>query len=77
MNQVMEELENERWARLPAVTNNDTLHSVGFLFLAMIGRLSLKNAILCVAKPENSQNLKEKIMVLLAVWFLLFSLSLS
>uniref|UniRef100_A0A8C0SUL2 F-BAR and double SH3 domains protein 2 n=1 Tax=Canis lupus familiaris TaxID=9615 RepID=A0A8C0SUL2_CANLF len=27
MNQVMEELENERWARLPAVTNNDTLHS--------------------------------------------------
>ncbi|KAF3830117.1 hypothetical protein GH733_001542, partial [Mirounga leonina] len=29
MNQVMEELENERWARLPAVTNNGTLHSVG------------------------------------------------
>uniref|UniRef100_A0A8C0SW60 F-BAR and double SH3 domains protein 2 n=1 Tax=Canis lupus familiaris TaxID=9615 RepID=A0A8C0SW60_CANLF len=28
MNQVMEELENERWARLPAVTNNDTLHSL-------------------------------------------------
>ncbi|XP_055971983.1 F-BAR and double SH3 domains protein 2 isoform X1 [Sorex fumeus] len=28
MNQVMEELENERWARLPAVTNNGTLHSV-------------------------------------------------
>ncbi|XP_005893583.2 F-BAR and double SH3 domains protein 2 [Bos mutus] len=27
MNQVMEELENERWARLPAVTNNGTLHS--------------------------------------------------
>ncbi|XP_045674038.1 F-BAR and double SH3 domains protein 2 isoform X2 [Phyllostomus hastatus] len=26
MNQVMEELENERWARLPAVTNNGTLH---------------------------------------------------
>ncbi|XP_054432212.1 F-BAR and double SH3 domains protein 2 isoform X2 [Pteronotus mesoamericanus] len=28
MNQVMEELENERWARLPAVTNNGTLHSL-------------------------------------------------
>lgn len=28
MNQVMEELENERWARLPAVTNNGTLHSI-------------------------------------------------
>lgn len=28
MNQVMEELENERWARLPAVTNNGTSHSL-------------------------------------------------
>ncbi|XP_061057266.1 F-BAR and double SH3 domains protein 2 isoform X3 [Eubalaena glacialis] len=28
MNQVMEELENERWARLPAVTNNGTLQSL-------------------------------------------------
>ncbi|XP_040114720.1 F-BAR and double SH3 domains protein 2 isoform X1 [Oryx dammah] len=28
MNQVMEELENERWARLPAVTNNGALHSL-------------------------------------------------
>lgn len=28
MNQVMEELENERWARLPAVTNNGTVHSL-------------------------------------------------
>uniref|UniRef100_A0A8C6FMI6 F-BAR and double SH3 domains protein 2 n=1 Tax=Moschus moschiferus TaxID=68415 RepID=A0A8C6FMI6_MOSMO len=28
MNQVMEELENERWARLPAVSNNGTLHSL-------------------------------------------------
>uniref|UniRef100_G1LFE5 F-BAR and double SH3 domains protein 2 n=2 Tax=Ailuropoda melanoleuca TaxID=9646 RepID=G1LFE5_AILME len=28
MNQVMEELENERWARLPAATNNGTLHSL-------------------------------------------------
>lgn len=28
MNQVMEELENERWARLPAVANNGTLHSL-------------------------------------------------
>ncbi|XP_036924579.1 F-BAR and double SH3 domains protein 2 isoform X1 [Sturnira hondurensis] len=28
MNQVMEELENERWARLPTVTNNGTLHSL-------------------------------------------------
>lgn len=28
MNQVMEELENERWARLPAMTNNGTLHSL-------------------------------------------------
>ncbi|XP_071074358.1 F-BAR and double SH3 domains protein 2 isoform X2 [Dasypus novemcinctus] len=28
MNQVMEELENERCARLPAVTNNGTLHSL-------------------------------------------------
>ncbi|XP_072825350.1 F-BAR and double SH3 domains protein 2 isoform X2 [Vicugna pacos] len=28
MNQVMEELESERWARLPAVTNNGTLHSL-------------------------------------------------
>ncbi|KAL0629587.1 F-BAR and double SH3 domains protein 2 [Plecturocebus cupreus] len=27
MNQVMEELENERWARPPAVTSNGTLHS--------------------------------------------------
>lgn len=33
MNQVMEELENERWARPPAVTSNGTLHSVWFLFL--------------------------------------------
>ncbi|KAK2506719.1 hypothetical protein MC885_010860 [Smutsia gigantea] len=32
MNQVMDELENERWARLPAVTNNGTVHSVWFLF---------------------------------------------
>ncbi|EDM18299.1 FCH and double SH3 domains 2 (predicted), isoform CRA_a [Rattus norvegicus] len=28
MNQVMEELENERWARPPAVTSNGTLHSL-------------------------------------------------
>ncbi|XP_006885618.1 PREDICTED: FCH and double SH3 domains protein 2 isoform X2 [Elephantulus edwardii] len=28
MNQVMEELENERWARLPTVANNGTLHSL-------------------------------------------------
>nr|XP_035975364.1 F-BAR and double SH3 domains protein 2 isoform X3 [Halichoerus grypus] len=28
MNQVIKELENERWARLPAVTNNGTLHSL-------------------------------------------------
>ncbi|PNJ51445.1 FCHSD2 isoform 9, partial [Pongo abelii] len=28
MNQVMEELENERWARPPAVTSNGTLHSI-------------------------------------------------
>lgn len=28
MNQVMEELENERWARLPAVANNGTLHAL-------------------------------------------------
>lgn len=28
MNQVMEELENERWARLPEVTNNGALHSL-------------------------------------------------
>lgn len=28
MNQVTEELENERWARLPAVTNNGALHSL-------------------------------------------------
>lgn len=28
MNQVMEELENERWARLPTVTNNGTVHSL-------------------------------------------------
>lgn len=28
MNQVMEELENERWARLPAVINNGTSHSL-------------------------------------------------
>lgn len=28
MNQVMEELESERWARLPAVTSNGTLHSL-------------------------------------------------
>lgn len=39
MNQVMEELENERWARLPAVTNNGTLHSVGLLVLTVMGRL--------------------------------------
>ncbi|MBZ3873239.1 F-BAR and double SH3 domains protein 2, partial [Sciurus carolinensis] len=28
MNQVMEELENERWARTPAATSNGTLHSL-------------------------------------------------
>ncbi|KAH0514488.1 F-BAR and double SH3 domains protein 2 [Microtus ochrogaster] len=28
MNQVMEELENERWARPPAMTSNGTLHSL-------------------------------------------------
>ncbi|XP_017658559.1 F-BAR and double SH3 domains protein 2 isoform X2 [Nannospalax galili] len=28
MNQVMEELENERWARAPPVTSNGTLHSL-------------------------------------------------
>ncbi|CAH6792711.1 Fchsd2 [Phodopus roborovskii] len=28
MNQVMEELENERWARPPAITSNGTLHSL-------------------------------------------------
>jgi len=28
MNQVMEELENERWASLPSVTNNGSAHLV-------------------------------------------------
>lgn len=28
MNQVMEELENERWANLPSVTNNGSAHMV-------------------------------------------------
>lgn len=30
MNQVMEELENERWASLPSVTNNGSSHLVRF-----------------------------------------------
>ena len=30
MNQVMEELENERWASLPLVTNNGSSHLVRF-----------------------------------------------
>lgn len=31
MNQVMEELENERWANLPSVTNNGSAHLVRIL----------------------------------------------
>lgn len=33
MNQVMEELENERWASLPALPNSDTVHLVRFQYV--------------------------------------------
>lgn len=46
MNQVMEELENERWASLPTMINNGSSHLVRFLhflFAEQLIDLSIQN----------------------------------